>query len=78
MQRNYIGLINLRIWLGNPIAIIGQKKASKFGQNHLIFEQAMEKTFGPETSASPPPNQTRPGRTPTKLVPAVRLRPHTY
>ena len=32
-----------------------------FGQNHLIFGQAMEKIFGQLTSAPPPPlNETGP------------------
>ena len=43
------------------IAIFGQKKQVVFGQNHLIFGQAMAKIFGQETSAPPPPR--------TKLVP---------
>ena len=31
-----------------------------FGQNHLIFGQAMEKIFGQLTSAPPPLNETGP------------------
>ena len=45
------------------LPFFGQKKKQvKFaGQNHLIFGQALEKKFGQETSAPPPP--------PTKPVP---------
>ena len=42
------------------LAIFGQKNQVIFGQNHLIFMQAMEKRFGQETSA--PLNETRPVR----------------
>ena len=46
------------------IAIFGQKNNVIFGQNHLIFGQAMDKIFGQLTSAPPPPfrNETGPVR----------------
>ena len=43
-----------------PPPIIFRAKKVIFGQNHLIFVQAIEKIFGQETSA--PLNETRPVR----------------
>ena len=37
------------------IAIFGQENNLIFGQNHLIFGQAMDKIFGQLTSAALPP-----------------------
>ena len=47
------------------IAISGKKQA--FGQNHLIFGQAMKKIFGQGTSPPPPPGRNT-SRTPICLV----------
>ena len=50
----------LEFFWGKKEQFSGKKNQVIFGQNHLIFVQAMEKIFGQETSV--PLNETRPVR----------------